>query len=105
MSEQGNNTNFGRRRFLKGTAAAAAAAATMRPGYVAGAEKTVKIGFNAPLTGAVSAWGLPGFYGCQVWADRVNKAGGMKIGNTNYMVEFVRFDNEYSPAKARTGVA
>jgi branched-chain amino acid transport system substrate-binding protein len=102
MSEQ-DDTDFSRRRFLKGTAATAAAAATMRPGYVAGAEKTVKIGFNAPLTGAVSAWGLPGLYGCQIWADRVNEAGGIKIGDTNHMVEFVRFDNEYSPAKARTG--
>lgn len=98
-----DNTNFGRRRFIKGTVATAAAAATMRPGYVFGAEDTVKIGFNAPLTGPVSAWGLPGLYGCQIWADRVNNAGGIKIGDTNYMVEFVRFDNEYSPAKARTG--
>jgi branched-chain amino acid transport system substrate-binding protein len=102
MSE-GDSTNFSRRRFLKGTAATAAAAATMRPGYVFGSEKTVKIGFNAPLTGPVSAWGLPGLYGCRIWADRVNKAGGIKIGDTNYMVEFVKFDNEYSPAKARTG--
>lgn len=102
MSEE-DSTNFGRRRFLKGTVATATAAAIMRPGYVFGAEKTVKIGFNAPLTGPVSAWGLPGLYGCQIWAERVNNAGGIKIGDTNYMVEFVRFDNEYSPAKARTG--
>lgn len=102
MSEE-DPSNFGRRRFLKGTLATAAAATAMPSGYVFGSEKTVKIGFNAPLTGAVSAWGLPGLYGCQIWADRINKAGGIKIGDTNYMVEFVRFDNEYSPAKARTG--
>jgi len=96
-------SGFDRRWFLQGSAATAAVAATGKPGRLFAREKTVKIGFNAPLTGSVSAWGLPGLYGCRIWAERVNEAGGIKIGNDNYMVEFVEFDNEYSPAKARTG--
>jgi len=92
-----------RRRFLEGTAATAALAATGLPRPSFAAEKTVKIGFLAPLTGPVSAWGLPGLYGCRIWAERVNAAGGIKIGNDNYMVEFVEFDNEYATDKARTG--
>ena len=92
-----------RRRFLEGTAASAAVAATGLPKTTFAAEKTVKIGFLAPLTGPVSAWGLPGLYGCRIWAEWVNANGGVKIGNDNYMVEFVSFDNEYATDKARTG--
>ena len=63
----------------------------------------MKIGFLAPLTGAVAAWGKPGLDGCQIWADRVNAAGGIPIGGDNYKVEFVAYDDEYDPGKARTG--
>jgi branched-chain amino acid transport system substrate-binding protein len=98
-----NASGFNRRRMLQGTAATAALAATARPRRLFAQEKTVKIGFNAPLTGAVSAWGLPGLYGCRIWAERVNAEGGIQIGGDNYMVEFVEYDNEYSPSKARTG--
>ena len=63
----------------------------------------MKIGFLAPLTGAVAAWGKPGLDGCQIWADWVNAAGGIKIGGEAYKVEFVAYDDEYDPGKARTG--
>ena len=59
-----------------------------------GAEKTVKIGFLAPLTGEVAAWGLPGLYGCEIWAEKVNAAGGINIGGEAHKVEFVSYDNE-----------
>jgi branched-chain amino acid transport system substrate-binding protein len=92
-----------RRKFLKGTAASAALAGAYAPAATYGAEKTVKIGFLAPLTGEVAAWGLPGLYGCQIWGDWVNAAGGISIGGDNSKVEFVSYDNEYAPDKARTG--
>ena len=57
----------------------------------------------APLTGEVAGWGLPGLYGCEIWAEWINAAGGIKIGGDNYMVEFVSFDNEYLPDKALQG--
>jgi branched-chain amino acid transport system substrate-binding protein len=38
-----------------------------------------------------------------IWADWVNAAGGIEIGGKSYKVEFVGYDNEYDPAKARTG--
>ena len=62
-----------------------------------------KIGFLAPLTGEVAAWGLPGLYGCQIWAEKINKAGGIKAGGKSHLVEFVPYDNEYAPDKARAG--
>ena len=67
------------------------------------AEDTIKIGFLAPLTGEVAAWGLPGLYGCEIWAEKVNAAGGVNIGGKRHKVEFVSYDNEYAPDKARAG--
>jgi len=64
---------------------------------------TIRIGFLAPLTGEVAAWGKPGLDGCQIWADWVNAAGGVNLGGKSHEVEFVPYDNEYDPAKARTG--
>ncbi len=92
-----------RRTFLATSAAAAALTGVARPKIAFAANKTVKIGFLAPLTGDVAAWGKPGLDGCQIWADWVNAAGGLKIGGDSYNVEFVSYDNEYDPGKARTG--
>ena len=97
-----------RRGFLRGTAsgvaAGVAAGAALGPaGRALAAEQTVRIGFLAPLTGEVAAWGLPGLYGCEIWAEWVNAAGGIAVGGERYKVEFVSYDNEYAPDKARTG--
>lgn len=101
MSDALLEKKIGRRTFLGATAAGAAWAAA--PRISSAAQKTVKIGFLAPLTGEVAAWGLPGYYGCQIWAEWVNSAGGIRVGNDTYRVEFVGYDNEYAPDKARTG--
>ena len=90
-----------RRTFLQSTAAAAATTSMARMANAA--DHVIKIGFLAPLTGAVAAWGKPGLDGCEIWAERVNAAGGIKLADGAHMVEFVAYDNEYDPAKARTG--
>ena len=77
-----------RRQFLATTSAAALLASASMPKIVFGADKVVKIGFLAPLTGVVSAWGKPGLDGLHIWGDRVNDAGGIPIGGENYKVEF-----------------
>ena len=92
-----------RRDFLKAAAAGTVLTGIGLPGVAFGAKKTVKIGFLAPLTGEVAGWGLPGLYGCQIWGEWINAAGGIKIGGENYMVEFVSYDNEYLPDKALQG--
>ncbi len=101
-------TNFtisalNRRQFLMTTTAATLMAGVSLPKFAFGAEKVVKIGFLAPLTGEVAAWGKPGLDGCRIWADWTNEAGGVKIGEDNYKIEFVAYDDEYDPGKARTG--
>jgi branched-chain amino acid transport system substrate-binding protein len=92
-----------RRSFLGSTAIGAAAGMAGRPRLSFAQAKTVKIGFLAPLTGEVAAWGLPGLYGCEIWAEQVNAAGGIKVGGEAYQVELVPYDDEYAPDKARTG--
>lgn len=93
-----------RRRFLGSTAAAGVALASSRVARPAfAAEKVVKIGFLAPLTGEVAAWGLPGLYGCEIWAEKVNAAGGVNIAGEPHRIEFVAYDDEYLPDKALQG--
>ena len=49
-----------RRDFLSTTAAATVMAGVSMPKMAFAADKVVKIGFLAPLTGEVAAWGKPG---------------------------------------------
>ena len=70
MSKQLLQRRIGRRTFLGATAAGAAMAGGLAPTTVSAATKTVKIGFLAPLTGEVAAWGLPGLYGSEIWAEK-----------------------------------
>jgi len=73
------------------------------PRLKTGSHKTVKVGFLAPLTGDVSAWGQPGLDGCRIWADWINAAGGIGIGGETYLVELVPFDCQYEPNLALLG--
>lgn len=100
MSKQ----SFNRRRFLGATAAGVGSFAALP--FVPSAHAdghAVKIGFLAPLTGDVAAWGKPGLDGCLIWADWINNAGGININGKKMPVEFVSYDNEYDADKARTG--
>jgi len=97
-------SRLSRRRFLGGVASWAGAGALSGFGTrVLAAEGVIRIGFLAPLTGPVAAWGKPGLDGCEIWAERVNAAGGVRLADGAYRVEFVGYDEEYDPAKARTG--
>ena len=94
-----------RRRLLGAatTATGVLAAASILPRRAFAADNVVKIGFLAPLTGDVAAWGKPGLDGCRIWGEWMNEAGGVNIGGESHSFEFVAYDNEYDPAKARAG--
>ncbi len=95
---------FGRRRFL-GTALAgmgAALTAGMPRISIAGA-KTVKLGMNIPMTGDYAPWGLPGLYGCEIVANKLNAAGGVKIGSDTYQIEMASYDHGYDTEKSVQG--
>ncbi len=83
--------------------AAGTAAGLPRTALAAG--ETIRIGFLAPLTGDVAAWGLPGLQGCEIWAEWINEAGGIVINGVGHNIEFVGYDNEYDPSKARAGAS
>lgn len=95
-----------KREFLKRMAATVSAGMVVGlPKMSLAAGETIKIGFLAPLTGPVAAWGKPGLDGCQIWAERINAAGGISINGESHPVEFIGYDNEYDPAKARAGAS
>ena len=82
------------------------ALALLTVGFLAGpsvAEDVVKIGYNAPLSGPAAAWGLPGLDGVEIWLEKVNGAGGIKIDDKEYKVEIVKYDNEGIGSKALLG--
>ena len=106
MSRKSLDGKITRRKFLGSSAASGATLAaigTGLPRVAFAADAVIKIGFLAPLTGPVAAWGKPGLDGCLIWADWVNAKGGVKIGGKSHKIEFVGYDNEYDAAKARTG--
>jgi len=94
-----------RRDILRATAAGAVVAGTssLPTGLFAASNKTVKIGMNIPMTGDYAPWGLPGLYGCQIVADDINAAGGVKIGGDSYNIEMVAYDHGYDTEKAVQG--
>ncbi|MGD9919870.1 MAG: ABC transporter substrate-binding protein [Pseudorhodoplanes sp.] len=64
----------------------------------------LKVGFLAPLTGKLKSWAEPGFNGSLIWRDRVNAAGGIKVGMRRFMVDLVPFDTQFQPDLALAGV-
>ena len=95
---------FGRRQFLGTTLAGMGAALTagMPRISIAGA-KTVKLGMNIPMTGDYAPWGLPGLYGCEIVANNLNAAGGVKIGGDTYQIEMAAYDHGYDTEKSVQG--
>src|SRR5690606_38810999 len=73
------------------------------PRYRIDAHGTARVGFIGPLTGDVSAWGLPGRDGCLIWISQVNATGGIRIDDRYFTVELISFDDENGPARARLG--
>ncbi|MFC1950216.1 ABC transporter substrate-binding protein [Chloroflexota bacterium] len=65
--------------------------------------KTVKVGFLSALTGEAAPWGLPGLYGCEIWVDEVNAAGGLQVGDDRYLIEIAAYDDEGTASKSVTG--
>tara|TARA_R110000765_G_scaffold66300_3_gene128318 strand:+ start:4121 stop:5422 length:1302 start_codon:yes stop_codon:yes gene_type:complete len=73
------------------------------PRLSVGMNEPVRVGFLAPLTGPVQSWGLPGLNGCQIWADSLNRAGGLMISGRRYPVEIKQFDCGYDGDRATEG--
>ncbi len=103
--KNGRRAHIMKRRFLTVFAMLLALCLTIffASELVAAQSETVKIGYNAPLSGPAAAWGLPGLEGTEIWIEEVNGAGGIKAGDKSYKVEIVKFDNEGDGSKALLG--
>jgi branched-chain amino acid transport system substrate-binding protein len=83
--------------------AAAGTTLLAMPTILKAQEKTVKVGALVPMTGDLSLWGLPAKNGAEIWADRLNKAGGLTVGGEKYKVEVASFDGAYIAEKTLQG--
>jgi len=61
-----------------------------------GEVKTLKVGFIGPLSGPAAAWGVDSELGAKWAADKINDAGGIKVGDDRYMVEIISCDTQYT---------
>lgn len=83
--------------------AAAATSVLAMPGILRAQDPTVRIGALVPLTGDLALWGLPARNGAQIWASRVNAAGGITVAGQAHQVEVVSFDGAYIAEKTLQG--
>jgi branched-chain amino acid transport system substrate-binding protein len=67
-----------------------------------GEVKTLKIGILQPLSGPAAPWGTAFEAGAKWAIDRINAAGGIKVGNDRYMVETTSCDTKYIGSEAAT---
>jgi branched-chain amino acid transport system substrate-binding protein len=63
-------------------------------------EKTITIGGILPLSGTASSWGLPFANGWRIACQDVNEAGGIKIGETTYRLDFRMMDSKLDVVEA-----
>jgi branched-chain amino acid transport system substrate-binding protein len=71
---------------------------------VGSAADVIKVGFNIPMTGDIPKVGEGSKYAGEMLKERINKAGGLKVGGKTYKLEFVYQDNE-AKAESATAVA
>lgn len=70
-----------------------------------GATDTFKVGAVLELSGASATGGQIAKRGYELWADTVNKAGGLKIGGKRYDVDLVVEDCQSDPATGADATA
>ncbi len=81
---------------LKGFASVLALAAMVFGSTQVGAQETVKIGFNVPLTGFAAADGTSARHGAELAVEQANTDGGIN----GVMIELVVYDDQASPKEA-----
>lgn len=69
-------------------------------GETEGEEKTLKLGIVNVTTGPMAPWGVVQISGALVAIDEVNKAGGITIGDQQYLLEAVVEDDRGDPTES-----
>jgi len=62
--------------------------------------KILKIGVDLPLTGTLFREGEGLQRGYSLWAEEVNRRGGIKVGEDQYLVQLVYYDDKSDPGTA-----
>ena len=60
------------------------------------AQNTILIGAPLPLTGPLSPEGTKLQRGYDLWAEELNKAGGVQVGKTKMPVKIIYYDSHLS---------
>jgi len=68
------------------------------------AEKTLDIGVSDALTGGAAVYGLPQANAVKMAAQEINAAGGIKVGQDNYMLNVIAYDDKANPTEASNSV-
>ncbi len=88
------------RSIRRALACAAAAAAPFVLCTNAAAQETIRFGAPLPLTGALAPEALKQQQGYDLWAEQVNKAGGIDVGGKKMKVEIVYTDYQSNTPRA-----
>lgn len=75
-------------------------AAALGLGSTALAQDVIRFGAPLPITGPLAPEALKQQQGYDLWAEQVNKAGGIKVGNKKMKVEIVYTDYQSSTPRA-----
>jgi branched-chain amino acid transport system substrate-binding protein len=67
-----------------------------------GAEKTLKVGFIMPLSGPISIVGVGLSRAVELYFDKVNGEGGLKLGKDTYKLALIAEDDKNDPTAAAT---
>lgn len=70
------------------------ASLTMSSAFAAKKQKTIKIGFNIPLTGDSPKVGEGAKYAGEIIKNEINAAGGLDVKGQKYLLDFIYVDNE-----------
>lgn len=88
------------RSFCRAFFCAAVAAAPFAFPPNAAAQETIRFGAPLPLTGALAPEALKQQQGYDLWAEQVNKAGGITVGGKKMKVEIVYTDYQSNTPRA-----
>jgi branched-chain amino acid transport system substrate-binding protein len=89
-----------RRSLARLTLCASAAVVTALAPVWATAQETVKFGAPLPMTGPLAPEALKQQQGYDLWAEQVNKAGGINVGGKKMKVEIVYADYQSNTPRA-----
>ena len=81
-------------KLLSAIIAAASAASIVATPALAAEGDTITIGFTASRTGPLNVDSTGQERGYEFWRDEVNAKGGIKVGDKQYQVKFVTYDDQ-----------